>query len=319
MAQHNAPEEQPFGPQLLREAETVFADLERRGLSQKLRTARAGNHIGRLVTKYVGEMIYVNATDVQVPDVDGIGVGLTETTGEIVGFSYGQYYTGRGNQQKGLMMYMGVGGMNKTEAKDASWRLNVLAAQGVRLPEEPGKERFILAIPLKQGQRITQLEKETLIPDTIANLDKEVEAPKDFEYMEYVKHMDAITGGYPLTTAVMDKAKAIACNNELTAMVKNCPYLGNKVEINASLARVRHPDDTDRMMLIRGNLTGILRKFINDAYQIDGTWRYGVQAVIYSPEIAEMVYAGTLTPQQADETAIYVPLSTTHELHVLEP
>ncbi len=307
-----------FGNEIIQSATDLTAQVEARRINSRKRQDLLITGIQSLVSTYMAEAIYVNAVDVQVPIEQGVGVGLSETVGEVMGFSYGPYQTGARQRRKGVLMFMGIGGINDTSATQSPWRQNVLKLYGTEIPEVEGQEQFIIGVPLQQGQRITQLEKVQPLPDTLAELDAmSKEVAKAYDYMTYVKRIDNITGGKPITTSSHDKPKAIAMTNENVAMNNNCPYLGRQVEIDADLIRTRNPDNPERMLIIAGTISGVLRKFIVDFYQAEGQWRYGTQAVIWTPETAQEVYTGKMTPQQADEWAVYVVLSHPHQLTVV--
>jgi hypothetical protein len=314
-----------FGDTLIREAAKARLAIEARGLSQRQRASRTAEHIASLMDAYSREFIYLNGDDVQIPTEHGIGVGLSETTGSINGFGYGQYYTTQGNRQKGLLMFMGVSGMGIVDmddrlAKDSSWRHNVLGSYDLTEFEEPGSELFIIGVPLKPGQRITRLDKPAPMPNTLAELDKAAETPpKAYDHMDYVRRIDAITGRTLITNAVIDKAKLIAIDNENVAMNNNCPYLGKAVAYISENFRFHHPEDSTRILFANGTVAGVLRKFIVAEYQYQGIWYFGPQAVLYPPDKAQDVYAGRLTPQEVDaKYASFVPLSLKHELILLD-
>lgn len=273
--------------------------------------------IGHLAAVYSNLFVYAKAGDAQIPDEQGVGVGSFEGTGEIKGFSYGHYLSSKGMRESGLVMYMGLKGMNDIPASQLPWRNNVLrSVSGV---EDADSELFTVGLPVKIGQKVVKLTKKDETPQSVDELLSRVSEgdSEPFDYMDYASRMDLVTDSLPVLKS--DQVRSGIIYNELSAINERCPYIGRPVTITSGNIRTRHPEHDDRMLIVEAMAYGVLRKFIFASYEVKGQLRVGLQAVIYPEDIAAMVYAGKITAQQADETvALYVPLSLPHELKVVE-
>jgi hypothetical protein len=286
---------------------------EKLGKKQDL-TAR---EMGYLATVYGGLVVYAKASDVQLPDPEGIGVGPFEGSGEITGFSYGKYLSANGMRESGLVMYLGLERLNDIPASQSPWRNNVL--RGISGVDTADSDLYTLGLPVKIGQKVIKLTKKDEAPQSVDELllRGSEGAQEPFDYMDYVSRIDLITDGLPVLAS--DRVRNGVIYNELLAIGERCPYMGHKVAITSKNIRTHHPEQNSRMLIGEGLAYGVLRKFITAYYEASGQPRVGLQAVVYPEDIAEKVYSGEITAQQADETvAMYVPLSLPHVFEVLE-
>lgn len=271
--------------------------------------------LGTMAVKYSHIPVFISGSPLILPTSESVWLGLGEVTGKIAGFTYTDL-GGEVEQWKpsseGVVMQVSVPAINGGDAPDATWRLNALPKE-MRNKEIEG---YIIGVPITKSQTILQLgEKEE--PLTTQSLTTPERATKEYSYMEYVKNIQALTNNKPTFNEHIDAAKIQAFNKLTHDMVFQCPFLGSVVAIESEYLRSPKPN-SDAYKVGSGQVAGILRKFVHDIYQDYQTkeWLSDMMAVIYDPEIAELVASGELSPQDADKlpTTTYVPLSRPHTL-----
>jgi len=261
--------------------------------------------------------VFVQSMNAMVPLPEGVGIGLSESHGQIVGFGYGEFSADgmTYRPQHGLITFVAIDVFNGESANDLPHRLNVLPP-GIPSADIVGA---VIGVPVVRGTKIAKIQEGFQIPDSIEDIVYEANA-EDFKHMDFVQSINAITGQVAIVHPSIDKTKLDSAFNILSAMNQRCPYMGKSVEVTSSHMRVKHPLK-DTHLVIKGTVDGVIRKFIIASYQDLDTkdFRSDVQAVIYEPSVAEKVYSGELTPQQADKqpTTVFVPLSIPHVIKVL--
>jgi len=300
-----------LGDKLLLQAEAVNSYAKNR--EGEYRDIRVSSMLGKMAAEHANVAIYVNAGHLLIPLEQGIGIGTGQMTGAIKGFSYGDYDINdeklEAKHENGVIMAFEVDKINGVLAEDAkSWR-------NVVFPLVPS-DSFVVGMPLIQGNRVMQLSTVTAVPDSIdAFLSAAENTPEEYNYQEYADRIQSLMQNrYALNESEGGLAKAVA--GELEAMVFNCPYLGNLVEVQADYIRMPKQEDPTRFTIVRGVLSGVLRKFVYDTMVYEGNAIGAVQAVIYDPRVADAVSRGIITPQEADQhhTTTFVPLHLRHTL-----
>lgn len=276
----------------------------------------------RLSDLYIGEEVYVDAPVSLVPTEAGSGVGASKTTGAISGFSYQEYPRidqGKlGSERMGLVLLAEIDNLNGTPAIKAPWRNAILELFDV----QPKNDVFTIGVPLLEKPKIARVGSLKVLPDNVDQfLELAESTPDEFSYQDYVRRVDKITGGQPLRTASEDMPLLGSVQKIIKEMVASCPYLGSSVVIDSRNIRRPSPKKVNAYNIWSGSAQGILRKFIYGVYFEQGEARSGIQAVIYAPKIADLVYAGKLSAATADAlpSTSFIPLSLPHELIVLQP
>jgi hypothetical protein len=287
--------------------------------------------LAALTQEFRDTAAYIRTPLVLLPMEDGsLGVGIGETTGEIVGFQYGDYPTfsetfEEGPVEQGVIAIIATGSSNTEGLTPASWDKVIPEETRVRLGgSDDYKKKGVVPvlIPITQHTRLTKVDNSVPLnfnPSQLFSFESTNNRPVD--YREYVARIESLMNGKYLGTRGTDGALMAALHKELAAMNRDYPHLGQSVEVSASYMRTPSQINKGSFTIVDGTITGILRKFIYEPYfpgpskphmKARGT----VQAVIYPPEIAQLVYSGQLSAQEADKIpgTVFVPLDQEHSL-----
>lgn len=307
-------------------------DRNERGSHVGSTRRKLGPKLSALTKQFQDVAAYVQAPLIILPMEDGTeGVGIGEATGEIVGFVYRKYSTindqmEEGPIREGIVAIIATGGTNVDGLTTASWNRIIPEQAGVAVPDDFAKKGVVpMLIPIIEGTHFTQIDNSIPLHFNPSHL-LTAEAIKNPTngYRDYVARIENLMNGKYTMSPGMDKALMSALYKELNAMNNNCPFIGQDVEISASYMRTLSQINIGEFIVFGGAINGILRKFIYEPYfpgaaQPHLKARGAVQAVVYPPEVAKMVYGGQLSPQEADKMAgtIFVPLDQEYTLRPL--
>ena len=132
-----------------------------------------------------------------------------------------------------------------------------------------------------------------------------------FNPSDYLERMTQITQGANHLHPVSDGPKIQALYAELEHINISCPYFRKPVVVESRYMRSVHPEDPARTVILAGEASGILRKFVYEPYfPKNQPPIVTLQAVIYSQETHQLVEDGKITPQEADvlPTTLKIPI-----------
>lgn len=318
-----------FSAELFFDVEQItdyVATRNERGADRSATLRKVGTHIDAITRKYNGAFVFLEAPLMLYPINDEIGAGTGELSGRIIGFSWQSYPTindslEQGEPHEGVTMLVTVGVQNGLPSKGHEAWQNFFPAA---ILEAVGDDVHLLAVPVTEGltvQKLSTPPADFATVEDFLNLAKE-QVKEPYNYKSYVNRIEALLHGLAIfnENEIVDKARINAAMQELQAMVDNCPFLGSRVAIVGDYLRTPHPEKPGGILIYKGRVEGILRKFVYQPYLVDGQLRGAVQAVIYPPEVATKVVTGELMPDEADNMpgTIFAPLNIEHKLEIVE-
>lgn len=301
-----------------------------------------GSHDGATQRKLVRKMAaltqefrdvaaYIQTPLVIMPMDNGMeGIGIGETTGEIAGFLYREYPTinqqmKQGPTREGIVAIIATGGTNIEGVTPASWNQIIPEeARAVMSKSDDYTEKGVVPVlvPIVEGTHFAQIDNSVPLHFNPSHLlAAEVANNPNQDYREYVTRIENLMKGKYTVSAELDKPIMAALHKELNAMNSNCPLLGQSVEVSAAYMLTPNLITPGGFTVLSGEVQGVLRKFVYGAYFPGSSQphlkpRGTVQAVVYRPDVAKMVYSGELPPQEADKltSTVFIPLDQEHTL-----
>lgn len=302
-----------------------------RGSHEKTTQIKLMRKIGELALEFQGTAAYMRLPFMIMPLENGNEIlSFGEVTGEIVGFAYREYPTltermEQGPSREGTVAIVATGGTNIEGVTPASWNQVIPEVARAAMPmSDDYTQKGVVPVlaPIVEGARFTQVDNRLplhLNPSHVLRAEF-ADSPKR-DYLEYVRRIENLMKGKYILRPEMDRPIMSALHNVLSSMNADCPLLGQSVEISAAYMQTPSPSMPDEYTVLEGDVTGTLRKFIYAPYFPDDSHphlrqRGAVQAVVYKPDVAERVYRGELSPQEADKMpgTIYMPLDQQHKL-----
>ena len=289
--------------------------------------------LGSLTQEFRGVAAYMQTPLVLIPFEDGSeGVGVGETTGEIVGFIYREYPTisqdmEMGPKRKGIIAIVATGGTNAEGVTPASWNQVIPEHVRATMSDDYSKKGAVpVLVPIVEGTHFTQVDNSVPLNFNVSHVStSEVGKVPDQDYRNYVSRIEKLMKGKFTMTPEIDNPLVAALYKELSAMNANCPLLGQTVETSAKYMRTPSLITTDGFTVLSGDSQGVLRKFIYEPYfpgvsHFPKKARGTVQAVVYQTDVAKLVYSGELLPQEADKMpgTLFIPLDQEHTLSLIK-
>jgi hypothetical protein len=326
-----------FGVQLVERATRLngyITERDARGMDSDATLRKAMRTVASMIEDFRDCAVFIQAPLILTAHDDGRqGVAMGEVTGEIVGFAISEYPTlddslEIGEMQKGVVAIIASGGSNFEGVSPAAWNY--------ALPEstpQSVKDTYIekgvipILVPITKDTHFTQVDNLTPLHLNLSELiegSARLMPESSTNYRSYIGRIEQLMNGRIVMNELTDGAIISALSVELKAMNANSPLLGKLVSASAPYMRTPNPIKKGGFLAIHGSVDGVLRKFIYAPYLPGKDYpnmkaRSTVQAVIYPVQIAEMVYSGKLTPQEADQKlgAIYIPLDQEHKLEAM--
>lgn len=292
---------------------------------------KLGRKLAALTQEFRDVAVYIQTPLVIMPMENGMeGVGVGETTGEIVGFQYREYPTindqmEQGSNREGIVAIVATGGTNTEGVTPASWNQVIPEQARALMPKNDDytqKGVVPVLVPIVEGTHFTQIDNSVPLHFNPSHLitAEATKSPKQ-DYREYFTRIESLMKGQYMMSPQMDKPLLTALYKELHAMNASCPLLGQNVQVSAAYMRTPSPVTPGGFTVLSGEVQGVLRKFVYEPYfpgasQPHLNARGTVQAVVYQPEVARMVYGGQLSPHQADKVTgtVFIPLDQEHTL-----
>lgn len=305
-----------LGDDLFAAAQRIKRFIAHRDLASRGTVIRINQTmITPLVAEHKDKDIFVKSPNALIPLEQGYGVALMEGYVKLIGFGYSKYPMSgfSGEEEYGLVAFVAQDTLNGQSAGDLPHRLGLLP------PElQSDISGIVTVVPITQDVRIAEIQNGVDIPDFVQDIDAKI-IPYEYNYQEFVASINAITGQMAVGNEVIDGPRIESAFKMLTAMNLQCPFLGRTVRITDGYLRFPNPKKSN-YLLAHGTIEGVLRKFVIDVYQepTSGDWKSDVQAVMYHPDIARQVYAGTLAPTVADKvgSTCFIPLGLPHQLTI---
>ena len=292
-----------------------------RGAHQGATNRKAVQMLGGLAEKYRDMHVFLESPLFMQPSGDDIALAMGEITGRINGFILGgipkvDESLNPTTEELGVLMVVTVASKNGEPSEGRKAWEQFLPAD---ILTSIDANKHLLLVPIIEGLRARRLAAQASDFNTVEDFLRISETiNKPFDHMDFVKRIESIMQGRATYHPVADGARKEALDTEIEAMNSECPYFGKEIELTSEYWRTPHPVKPGGFLIMKGTARGVLRKFVYGPYQPEGKMRGAAQAVIYTPEIAEKVRSGELTPQQADKTfgTIFAPLDIEHTLEV---
>ena len=141
-----------FGEKLILDSQEINIYAANREGEYAMR--KVTSMLGKLATKYEGTAVYINGSNLLIPEREGIGIGPGQMTGEVTGFVYGDYATLNDDFEPlystGVIMAFEMDKLNDVSAVAAAkWR-------NVVFPEIQSN-RFMVGMPVIPSNRAMEL------------------------------------------------------------------------------------------------------------------------------------------------------------------